>query len=488
MTSQKVKTSSKIAILPNTTQPNEEMTMVNDCTVTRRLRTWGVAGLLMLSSSAVFASSFALIEQSVSGMGTAYAIGSAGLDDASTIYFNPATMTRLPGSNLTGGLQIVNSRTDFKGSAEYNSANAALGPAGVPVAGFPISGDSKSNLDLTAAVPMGAISHQLNDRTWLGLTINAPFGLKTDYDDDWVGRYHAVKSELYTYNFNPTLAFKINEHATIGVGVSALYADGELSNSIDGGLAAALGGAPIPGWIPGSSTYDSKAKLTGDDWGWGYNVGFMLQPSENTRLGLHYRSKIELTLDGNVKINGPVINKKEDAKLNLTLPDSLSVSAYHAFNSKWAVMADYTWTQWSRIKTLDIKIADGSESVATWNYDDSSRFSIGTEYTYSNKWKYRAGLALDQTPVPNDSERSPRVPDADRTWLSFGMTYTHTPNLSFDFGYAHLFVDDPKLDDVPDNNDPNLPYPVGLTGFHTASGKYDAAVDIFGAQVNWRFK
>jgi long-chain fatty acid transport protein len=463
------------------------MTMANDRTVTRCMRTCGVAGLLALSSNTVFASSFALIEQSVSGMGSAYASGSAGLNDASTIYFNPATMSRLPGSNLTGGLQIVNSRTDFKGSAEYNSANAALGPAGVPVAGFPISGDSKSNLDLTAAVPMGAISHQLNDRTWLGLTINAPFGLKTDYDDDWVGRYHAIKSELYTYNFNPTLAFKINEHATIGVGVSALYADGELTNTIDGGLAAALGGAPIPGWMPGSSTYDSKAKLTGDDWGWGYNVGFMLQPSENTRLGLHYRSKIELTLDGNVKVKGPVINKKEDAKLDLTLPDSLSVSGYHAFNSKWAIMADYTWTQWSRIKTLDIKIADGSESVATWNYDDSSRFSIGTEYTYNNKWKYRAGLALDQTPVPNDSERSPRVPDADRTWLSFGMTYTHTPNLSFDFGYAHLFVDNPKLDDVSDNNDPTLPYPVGLTGFHTVSGKYDAAVDIFGAQLNWRF-
>jgi long-chain fatty acid transport protein len=464
------------------------MTMTNDRTVTRCLRTFSVAGLLALSSSSVFASSFALIEQSVSGMGSAYASGSAGLDDASTIYFNPATMSRLPGSNLTGGLQIINSRTDFKGSAEYNSANAALGPAGVPVAGFPISGDSKSNLDLTAAVPMGAISHQLNDRTWLGLTINAPFGLKTDYDDDWVGRYHAIKSELYTYNFNPTLAFKVSEHATVGVGVSALYADGELTNAIDGGLAAALGGAPVPGWVPGSSTYDSKAKLTGNDWGWGYNFGLMLEPSDNTRLGLHYRSKIELTLDGDVKISGPVINRKEDAKLELTLPDSLSISGYHAINSKWAIMADYTWTQWSRIKTLDIKIADGSESVSTWNYDDSSRYSIGTEYTHNNKWKYRAGLALDQTPVPHDSERSPRVPDADRTWLSFGLTYTHTPNLSFDFGYAHLFVDDPKLDDVPDNNDPTLPYPVGLTGFHTVSGKYDSAVDIFGAQVNWRFQ
>jgi long-chain fatty acid transport protein len=461
--------------------------MANDRTVSRRLSTCGIAGLLALSSSSVFASSFALIEQSVSGMGSAYAIGSAGIDDASTIFFNPATMSRLPGSNLTGGLQIVNARTEFKGSAEYNTNNAALGPGGAGIAGFPISGKTKSDTDLVAAVPMGAISHQLNDRTWLGFTVNAPFGLETDYDDDWVGRYHAIKSQLLTFNFNPTAAFKIGEHATFGVGVSALYADGELTNAADVGLGAALGGTPIPGWIPGSSTFDSTANLTGDDWGFGYNFGFMLEPSDNTRLGLHYRSKIELTLEGDVKVSGPIANSKQDAELTITLPDNLSISGYHAFNPKWAVMADYTWTQWSRVKTLDIKLEDGSRSVANWQYDDSSRYAVGTEYTHSNKWKYRAGLALDETPVPSDSLRSPRVPDADRTWLTFGLTYSHTPNLSFDFGYAHLFVDDPKLDDVSDNNDPTLPYPAGLTGFHSASGKYDAAVDILSAQVNWRF-
>ena len=462
--------------------------MANDRTVSRRLHTCGIAGLLALSSNAAFASSFALIEQSVSGMGSAYAIGSAGIDDASTIYFNPATMSRLAGSNLTGGLQIVNSRTDFKkGRAEYNPDN--LVNQAIGLAGTPISGKSKTNLDLTAAVPMGAISHQLSDKTWLGLTVNAPFGLKTDYDDkDWVGRYHAIKSELLTYNINPTFAFKVSDHASIGLGVSALYADGKLTNAADVGLGAALGGTPIPGWVPGSSTYDSRVKMTANDWGWGYNVGFMLEPSDNTRLGLHYRSKIELTLDGHAKVSGPVANSRQKAKLDITLPDSLSISGYHAINSKWAVMGDFTWTQWSRIKSLNIKLEDGNRSVATWNYDDSSRYAIGTEYTHNNKWKYRAGLALDQTPVPRNSERSPRVPDADRTWLSLGLTYSHTRNLSFDLGYAHLFVDDPKLNDVPDNNNPSQPFPAGLTGFHSISGKYDAAVDIFGAQVNWRFK
>ena len=227
--------------------------------------------------------------------------------------------------------------------------------------------------------------------------------------------------------------------------------------------------------------------MTADDWGFGYNFGFMLEPSDNTRLGLHYRSKIELKLEGDAKTSGQFLSGKQDAKLDLTLPDSLSISGYHAINSKWAFMADYTWTQWSRVKSLDIKLEDGNQSVAQWNYDDSSRYAIGTEYTHSNKWKYRAGLALDQTPVPHDSERSPRVPDADRTWLSLGLTYSHSRNLSFDFGYAHLFVDDPELDEVPDNHNPAFGL-AGKTGFHSVSGEYDAAVDILSAQVNWRFR
>jgi long-chain fatty acid transport protein len=469
--------------------------MVLKHTVTRRIRTVGIAGLLTLSSSSVFASSFALIEQSVSGMGTAYAIGSAGIDDASTIWFNPASMTRLNGSNLTGGLQIVNSRTDFEGSAEYNPDNPGNGgPGPISIAGEPISGDSKSDLGLTAAIPQGSISHQLNDKTWLGLTINTPFGLKTEYDDEWVGRYHAIKSELLTFNFNPTLAFKLNENVSIGLGISALYADGELTQATDVGQldffrAGATMTPPNLPWFPGAvgtDAFDSTTKLTADDWGWGYNFGFMLTPSDNTRLGLHYRSKIELELEGDAKTSGTYLDQKGKASLDISLPDSLSISGYHAFSSKWAIMADYTWTQWSRIQSLDIKLEEGNQSVADWKYEDSGRFSIGTEYTHNNKFKYRVGLALDQTPVPDDSERSPRVPDADRTWLSLGMTYSYSRTLSFDFGYAHLFVDDPKLDDVSDNYNPAFGL-AGKSGFHSLSGSYDSSVDIFGAQVNWRF-
>jgi long-chain fatty acid transport protein len=161
-------------------------------TVVHHLHTLGIAGLLALGTSNVLASSFALIEQSVSGMGTAYAVGSSGIDDASTVYFNPAGMSRLHGSHLSGGLQIVDLTTDFKGSAEYANTGA---PPPFGFDGVPIEGRKKLNLDTTELVPSGYISHQYSDKVWFGLGVNAPFGLKTDYDNrKWVGRYHAIKS------------------------------------------------------------------------------------------------------------------------------------------------------------------------------------------------------------------------------------------------------------------------------------------------------
>ena len=446
--------------------------MATHQTAVHHLRNYCTATLLALGAGNAVASSFALIEQSVSGMGTAYAVGSSGIDDASTVFFNPAGMSRLHGSHLSGGLHIVDLKTDFKGSAEY----ANLPPPLSGLDGLAIDGKKKKTLDTTEVVPSGYISHQYSDKVWFGMGVNAPFGLKTEYDSKWVGRYHANKSELLTININPSMAFKFNDNVSIGFGISAMYADGELTNAIDGGL---LAGAP--------GANDGKIKLTADDWGYGFNTGLLLTPTQNTRIGLHYRSEIDLKLDGDAKVTGlgAPINGKQDAKLDITLPDTVSLSGNYSLSSRWAFMADVTWTNWSDIDTLDIKLQDGSRSVAVWDYDDSWRYSIGAEFKPSRTWTFRTGVALDETPVPSNSLRSPRVPDNDRTWLTLGMTYRHTPNLSFDFGYAHIFVDDPKMKGVSDNHNPKAGQ---STGFHSLSGEYDASVDILSAQVNWKFR
>lgn len=447
----------------------------------RRLVSSATAVCVILLSGAVHASGFALIEQSVSSMGTAYANGSSGMDDASTIFFNPASMTRLEGKNASGGLHVINSRTDFSGQGFYNPSSPAINLAGL--GGVSTGNNTHDNIGLTAAVPHGSYSQQLNERMWLGLSINGPFGLKTNYDDNWTGRYLAIQSELKTANINPTFAYEINDQVSLGLGLNALYADGKLTNAIDGGLLAALQGMPIPGWVPGSSTYDSEVKLTGDDWGYGWNVGLLLEPGPDTRIGLSYRSKVDLTLKGDARARGPVVDFSSNAKLDLTLPSSASLSGQHTLNSKWTVLADITWTKWNELEELRAELDNGSQSVTPLEWDNTIRVALGASYRYNATWLWRTGIAYDQTPVPNDNVRTPRVPDADRYWLSFGANYRYSNTLSFDIGYAHLFVDDPDINST-DAYDPGTGQ---TTGFHKLKGSYDAAVDIFSAQVNWKF-
>jgi len=444
--------------------------MANHRLIVRGTRAVCLAGFLSLLTSGASASGFALIEQSVSSMGTAYANGSAGMDDASTIFFNPATMARLQGKNATGGLQILHSNVDFSGKGFYNPSNPTNQFLGI--GGMSTGNNKHDDLSLTAAVPQAAYSQQFNEQLWFGLTVNTPFGLKTKYDDDWVGRYSAIKSKLLTVNINPAFAFRFNERASIGAGVSALYADGKLTSAIDGGLAI---GAP--------GTADSLAKLVGDDWGYGWNAGLLLEPTDHTRFGLHYRSKIDLTLKGDIRVNGPVANLNDGAKLDVTLPASTSVSGYHELNPKWALMADITWTNWDKLDELRAEFDSGGESLTPLDWNNSIRVSLGTSYRHNERWLYRAGVAYDETPVPNDKLRTPRVPDEDRYWLTLGAKYSYSRDLTFDFGYAHLFVDDSRVK----SNDAYDPTTGQTSGFHSLNGEYNSKVDILSAQVNWRF-
>ena len=174
---------------------------------------------------------------------------------------------------------------------------------------------------------------------------------------------------------------------------------------------------------------------------------------------------------------------KQNAKLDLTLPDSLSLSGRQQLTPKWAIMADVTWTNWSKLDSLDIDIEDGSQSVTPLQWEDTLRYALGVTYQYNDSWLLRTGVAYDETPIPSDKYRTVRIPGEDRTWLALGANYRYDTRLSFDFGYAHLFVDDPKIN----SSDAYDPTTGQTTGFHKVTGDYDAAVDIFSAQVNWKF-
>ena len=440
---------------------------------------------IAFASSQSMASGFQLIEQSVSAMGSAYAGSESMASDATTVFFNPAGMSRLKGNQLSAGIHLISTSADFSNDGSYKNP-LLTGNAVVPGS---LTGTDDDGGTL-GVVPNFYLVSEINPDLHLGLGINAPFGLATDYDSDWIGRYHAIKSEVKTIDLNPALSYRVNDRLSVGFGISAQYLKAKLTNAVDFGTVCIGSFGAVPcggaGVVPLAS--DGKAEVEGDSWAFGYNLGLLYQFSEQTRLGLSYRSKISHDLDGDAEFRVPASFQglltfvgssaftATGASAEVDLPETAIISLFHQINPKWAVMGEIAWTRWSRFEELRIQFDNPAQpdSVQPENWDDSWRFSLGVNYAPNTKWTYRAGAAYDQTPVPSAKERTARIPGNSRTWLALGVGYNVSQNLSLDVGYAHLFVDNTEIDHA------------ASTG-HVLVGDYDNSVDIFSAQLSYKF-
>jgi long-chain fatty acid transport protein len=434
----------------------------------RKVVSSAVVCALSALSGVAAASGFALQEQNASGLGNAFAGAGAVAGDASTIFFNPAGMSNLPGTQfaIAGDLVIP--------SAKFNNTGSTAAPL-QPLGGN--GGDAEG----PALVPSGYLSYQVNPRLWFGVGLNAPFGLVTEYDSDWMGRFQAIKSSLTTYNLNPSIAFKVNERFTIGAGIDYQYAKAELTNAVN--YSALVSGTAL---FPLVGTGQSgTATLKGHDDAWGFNLGAMFNLDAATRVGLSYRSAIHYTISGNVSFsdvptafglsptasagvaNGPVT-------ADLKLPPSASLSLFHKLNPRWDIMADLSWTGWSTFHELKVVRSDGvvlSDTKENWS--DTWRIGAGANYHYNSRWTWRFGVAYDQSPT-DDQYRTARVPDQDRYWVALGAQYRLTPKDVIDVGYAHIFVRDASVDQ-------------SAPGAGSLVGTYDSSSDNIGIQYSRRF-
>ncbi len=444
-----------------------------------------IGGVLTATSMNTQASGFAIIENSASGMGNAFAGAAAVAEDASTVYFNPAGLTNLSGTQLVGAGHIIIPTADFNNEGSY--VNPAL-TGGTPIPGSLTGKDDDGGT--TAVVPNLYFATQINEQWFAGLGINAPFGLEVSYDDNWVGRYHATKSKLQTININPSIAYKANEFFSVGGGVSAQYIRATLSSRIDFGTVcmdkigpaacASTGALPLQA--------DGQGKVKGADWSWGFNLGAMFNISEATRVGLSYRSSIAHEVEGNASYRVPdsfqafldkgfPVFSDTGVTSKMDVPESVSLSLFHQINDRFAILADATWTKWDRFDELRF-VYDNPvqpDTAQPENWDNSMRYSLGMTYTHNDHLLFRVGTAYDETPIPSTDYRTPRIPGNDRTWLSFGVGYKFSEKLGMDLGYAHLFVDDTDINALDHG-----------TG-HQLVGSYDADVDIFSAQLNMAF-
>lgn len=447
-----------------------------------------LASTLILFSGSTFAAFFQLAENSPAGLGNAFAGGAAIAEDASTVWYNPAGLTRLEGNQLVVGGHLIFPSTKFdnKGS----TTTALLGPLSAPLTG----GDGGDAGD-DALVPNAYYARPINDDWTFGIGFNAPFGLKTEYDDGWVGRYHALESEVKTININPGVGYQLNDQVSIGGGINIQYVDATLTQAVDFGSICFLTTAPAVcgGLGLASQANDGEAEVEADDTSYGYNIGVLFKVNDRTRIGVAHRSAISHDLEGDSDITtfdpgstafaagAGIVDS--DVEADVTFPATTSISVHHQVNSQWAVMGDATQTRWGRLPELRIKFDSGQpDSVNTFDLDDVWRYSFGATYMRSSRLSYRFGVAFDESPTPNAEVRSARLPDEDRTWLTFGVGYRKHERLSFDISYAYI-----KIDDADINKMANTPTSEDLTRGNLV-GEYEADVSIVSFQGNWKFQ
>ncbi len=459
-----------------------------------RLGSLVVGGTLAFSASAALASAFQLLEQNASGLGNAYAGSAAVAEDASTVYFNPAGMALLP----QGRTVVTYGMNAILPSAKFTDAGSTLPtyPGIGGTAGAIPAGANGGNAGSLAFVPHAYVVAPINAAWSFGLGLGAPFGLKTEYDPSWKGRFRGVTSDIETLNLNPSLSYKVDEKLSIGGGLNFQRLQGEFTSGVfyPGALyekLEPLAGSAIASGVANLAP-EGRARILGASNAWGFNVGVMLKLSETMRVGVSYRSpvkhhlkgKAEFSATGNPLLDSTLVLRSPTSPArggevysDVKLPDTLIFSTQLQLDDQWELLGDLSWTGWAKIPVLQFNYVDGNDLVSKTdeNWRNTWRVALGATYKYNNQWKWRAGLAYDQTPVP-DAFRTVRLPDQDRIWLSTGAQFKPSTDTAIDIGYTHIFVKNSTINGSSD---------AALEGH--LQGAYKNKVNILGAQFSTLF-
>ena len=410
---------------------------------------------VVLASSNVLASGFALNEQSISGMGSGFAGRSSSAEDASTVFGNPAGMARLKSEQVSMGGATLFAKSDI------SQTRSTFG------------GQEDGDMVPVTTVPMGYYVKPIDEHWAFGVGFYVPFGLMTDYGSDFAGRYYANKSEVTTLTFQPTVSYAFNDKVSIGFGPTINRISGELSGMVPNPLS------------PGRN--DGKLKSTGDDTALGFNVGILVQATDRTRLGMTYHSKVSYRLDAKTKVTDGLFSvlgvsgRSYDASLEVDTPESVDMSLTHQLDDDWTLYAGSTWTRWSRFKELTSETkglppllsAQLGSVTEEQNWHDTWAHAIGAAYKLNDQWVLRSGFSVDQSPT-NNTDRGPRIPTGDRKVFSVGAGWSPANNFTIDVAYSYLWEESVQINHVS-----------ATRGAY--SSKYKNSASGLGASVSYRF-
>ena len=416
--------------------------------------------------STAYAAGFQLTEQSSLGLGRAYAGAGIVGDDLSAVHYNPAGMTLLEGTRFQAGGTWIALNADYNGK-----------------------GDSENGRLKGQMIPAGYVTHQVNDKIWLGFAMTVPFGMGTEYDRTWSQSQRGTNAKIYTFDMNPNIAWKVNDFLSVGAGISVQYAKAELGMGLK---AQELRGA-----------YLGHGKVEADSWDWGFNLGVMISPTDKLRFGLAYRSAIEHDADGTTKLSGmntqiPHVGGMLGAlegqtfgmSTTIKTPDTVMLTGTWEATDQLRLSGLIRWANWSNFDELNIenevpgyilsaakpigfdKKLTNLEVVNDWQ--DTWLFSVGADYKINSAFTVRGGIAYETSPIDDQSTRMAVIPDTDRLWLSLGASWHATKDLQFDVGATYLMgVGDMDLYDYVDGE---------------KVGKYDSLdAYLIGAQMQYRF-
>lgn len=444
-----------------------------------------------LLSTAVQASGYHFGTQSVNAQGTANA-AAAEAADASTIFYNPAGLSKLDSSQISVNANIV-----FP-SIRYEADSAT------DFTGIPVQGSKSGKITKTTVAPHIYGAYKVNDDVTLGLGVYVPFGSATEYEKDSVLRHNINKLGLTSIAVEPVAAWKLNERHSFGAGIIAQHTSAELRKYADWGIpqkAAMLKSNPAGA---AAIQADGHADVKGSDWGFGYQLAWMWDINDRARVGVNYRSKVSHTLKGDAEwaadgaaakamwstalaANGYTANEK--ASVKIVTPESLSVHGMYKVSDKANLFGDVTWTRHSRFNKAELVFENTKKTVngnsdrttITPNWRNTYKVGFGGSYQISEPLQLRAGIAFDKSPVRNADYRMNSLPDGNRIWFSVGAKYQLGKNHVIDAAYTHIHINDTSYRTAKaSGND------VDSKG--ASSARFKNHADIIGLQYTYKFK
>jgi len=363
------------------------------------------------------------------------------------MFWNPAATANKNGLNTESSYTIISPES------KVTVTNDPFAPAHFPFALTSPSPAESGDIGQTGFVGASYGSYQLTKTIYVGMAVNAPFGLKSDpVNYNYQGAVLARKTELKTYNFNPTVAVRIAPVITIGAGAQIQTTDGILQF-------ASLAPVPLNPDPTGLGLPGLTTKLEANGWGFGGTAGVMIEASPTTQIGIGYRSQIDQEFDGHISTEGSVIPLSQKTEATIKLPDVVTVSVRQVVSPVMRLNGTFEWTNWSRFNSVAITAAEqgfnvlhppasggsapGTEIASLpFNWSDGYFVSAGAEYDIYPTLTGRFGVGYEWSPIDAPEKRSPAIPDDNRIWLSGGFSWQFTPATTIDFAITHLFVED----------------------------------------------